>query len=126
MEAVLNDGLDLQGDMRVEFDIEGLSRMNTEARFRTAGESLKVATHNEARARLNLAPIEGGDAVYLQQQNFALSDLVKLRQMEFEAMERDSNDTPDTPDSSDDDMQQQAEEQTRALIDGLRKGLLNA
>lgn len=128
MEAVLNDGLELQGDMRVEFDIEGLSRMNTEARFRTAGESLKVATHNEARARLNLGPIEGGDAVYLQQQNFALRDLVKLRQMEFEAMERESNDTPDandTPDSND-DMQQQAEEQTRALIDGLRKGLLNA
>jgi HK97 family phage portal protein len=118
MEAVLNDGMELPSSLHVEFDVEGLGRMNTEARFRTAGESLKVASHNEARARLNLPPIDGGDSVYSQVQNYALSDLVKLRQLEFEKMAaEDASPTPvDTQTPT-------PEEQTRSLIEALRKGL---
>lgn len=124
MEGVMNDGMELPSAMHVEFDVEGLGRMNTEAKYRTAGESLKVASHNEARARLNLPPVEGGDSVYSQVQNYALSDLVKLRQMEFERMEAENQPAPEptpTPDP-----EPTPEEQTRALIEGLRKGLLRA
>ena len=32
---------------------------------------------DEARARMNLPPVEGGDAVYLQQQNYSLAALAK-------------------------------------------------
>ena len=116
MEAVLNDGLELPATLHAEFDPEGLGRMNTESRFRTAGESLKVATHNEARKRLNLAPIEGGDSVYSQVQNYSLSDLVKLRQMEFEQMAAKPEEQP----------QPTPEDETKAFIERMRKGLLNA
>jgi HK97 family phage portal protein len=117
MEDVMNAGLDLPSTLHVELDIEGLGRMNTEARFRTAGESLKIASPNEARARLNLPPVYGGDSVYVQVQNYSLSDLVRLRQMEFARMENPQPaaqpEPPPTP----------TEDQTRAFIDRLKKGL---
>jgi hypothetical protein len=122
MEGVLNDGLELPGSLQIEFDVEGLGRMDTEARFRTAGESLKVVSHNEARARLNMPPIEGGDSVLSQVQYYALSDLVKLRAMEFEKMAQEAAEptvNPVTPEPT-------AEDQTRSLIEGLRKGLSRA
>jgi len=128
MEGVLNDGLELPGSFQIEFDIEGLTRMDQEARFRSAGESLKVVSHNEARARLNMPPIEGGDSVLSQIQYYALSDMVKLRAMEFAKMEQETAEpapepsapiTPVAPEPT-------AEDQTRALIEGLRKGLSRA
>jgi HK97 family phage portal protein len=122
MEGVLNDGLELPSALQIEFDVEGLGRMDTEARFRTAGESLKVVSHNEARARLNMPPIDGGDSVLSQVQYYALSDLVKLRAMEFEKMAQEAADptpAPVTPEPT-------AEDQARSLIEGLKKGLKHA
>lgn len=125
MEAVFNDGLELTSTLHVEFDVEGLGRMNTEARFRTAGESLKVASHNEARARLNLPPIAGGDSIYSQVQNYSLSDLERLRSLEFEAMQREAT-QPDPTIQEPEPKEPTAEDQTRALIEALRKGLFSA
>jgi hypothetical protein len=102
--------------MRVQFDLDGLARMDTESRFKTASESLKVASINEARKKLNMPPVTGGESVYTQQQYYALSDLVKLRQMEFETMgNANAESSTDEP-----------EDETRAMIDRIRKGILNA
>lgn len=110
-EAVLDDGLEIADSEFTEFDIEGLSRMDTESRLKAAAESLKVASINEARQKLNMPPVIGGESVYTQQQYYALEDLVRLRQNEFAAME---NPTPEpTPD-----------DQTRAMLERIKKGLL--
>ncbi|MDH4651202.1 portal protein, partial [Escherichia coli] len=44
---------------------------------KTLGESVKntLLTPNEARKRENLPPLAGGDALYLQQQNYSLDAL---------------------------------------------------
>jgi HK97 family phage portal protein len=119
MESVLDDGLGLPQGTYMQFDLEGLTRMDTESRFKTAGESLKVASINEARKRLNMAPVEGGESVYTQQQYYALSDLVKLRQMEFEQMANPPVEPEPIIEVEDDD----TEEVTRALISRIQKGL---
>ncbi|HBA7796515.1 TPA: phage portal protein, partial [Escherichia coli] len=48
-----------------------------ERRIKTLGEGVKntILTPNEARRRENLPPLPGGDALYLQQQNYSLEAL---------------------------------------------------
>ena len=78
METALDDGLGLDGvTMGVELDVDNLWRMDS----KTLVESLKLGvdgaiyTPNEARARVNLKPLPGGDSVYMQQQNWSLKQL---------------------------------------------------
>jgi phage portal protein BeeE len=114
MESVLDDGLGLPQGTHMQFDLEGLTRMDTESRFKTASESLKVASINEARKKLNMPPIDGGDSVYLQVQNYSVEDLVKLRQMEFASMENQQAPIDDP----------ENELEAKNLIDRMRKGIL--
>lgn len=127
LEAVLNDGLELPLSHEVQFDVDGLIRMNTEARYRTAGESLKVASINEARAKLNLPPVTGGESVYTQQQYYALSDLVELRTLEFEQMRAAQNQKSGSQGSESEPLEKVeevgAEEVNKAVLYDFRKSL---
>lgn len=78
MEACLDDGLGLDGVTNgVELDLEGLMRMDT----KTQMEALKIGVDagiiapNEGRKQVNLPPLEGGDTVYMQQQDFPLDQV---------------------------------------------------
>jgi HK97 family phage portal protein len=108
-EAVLNDGLELPSTYHVEFDLSGLSRMNTESQYKAISEGIRGGwlARNEGRARVNLPPKSGGDDLMAQQQDYTLPDLAALRLREGKEPEPDD-----------------AENITRALIEGLRKGLL--
>lgn len=77
IEALLKDTFDLGAKKRVELDIGALLRMDSERRMKSLGEGVKntILTPNEARKRENLPPVAGGDALYLQQQNFSLEAL---------------------------------------------------
>ncbi|WP_319077421.1 phage portal protein [Enterobacter cloacae] len=77
IEALLKDTFDLDAKKRVELDIGALLRMDSERRMKSLGEGVKntILTPNEARKRENLPPVAGGDALYLQQQNFSLEAL---------------------------------------------------
>jgi HK97 family phage portal protein len=82
IEGLLDKGLGLTEmtgrRIGTEFETDDLLRMDTATKVRTLVEGLKgVYTPNEARARLDLPPIAGGDAAYLQQQNFSLPALAK-------------------------------------------------
>jgi HK97 family phage portal protein len=80
-ESCLDDGLGLgeQYDLGVEFDIDNLLRMDTasqaDAMTKLVGGS--ILTPNEGRKRFNQKPLEGGDTVYMQQQNYSLEALAK-------------------------------------------------
>lgn len=80
-ELCLGEGLGLPSvaghDYVVQLDIDGLLRMDQASMFTMLGDGVKnsVLTPNEARARVNLGPIKGGDTVYMQQQNYSLSAL---------------------------------------------------
>jgi phage portal protein BeeE len=131
-ETCLDDGLGIGRGVKkdgvtygVEFDLAGLLRMDTATQVKTLADAVKGALlkPNEARAELNREPTEGGDEVYLQQQNYSLPALAK----------RDAQDDPfgtaapaaapaappePEPAAANDD-----EERAAAFLDGLRKGL---
>jgi hypothetical protein len=84
-----------------------------------AGVEKKILTLNNARLQLNLEPLEGGDTVYMQQQDYPL-DVIKDNVLPV------INQTPETsadPVETDED---EAQMQARELLDSIRKGLLNA
>lgn len=77
-EQCMTDGLALPDSRSVELDIDSLWRMDSESKFRMLSEAIKgVMAPNEARRRVNLKPVEGGESVYMQQQNYSLEALAK-------------------------------------------------
>lgn len=78
-EACMDDGLSLPDRYGVELDVDGLLRMDPTALMETLSAGVKggIMAPDEARRRINLAPVEGGDTPYLQQQNFSLAALAK-------------------------------------------------
>lgn len=93
IEALLKETFELGQNKRVELDIGALLRMDSERRMKALGEGVKntILTPNEARKSENLPPVEGGDALYLQQQNFSLPALAR----------RDASDNPFGKNTSD-------------------------
>ncbi|WP_193144418.1 phage portal protein [Enterobacter cloacae] len=79
IEALLKETFDLGTNKRVELDIGALLRMDSERRMKALGDGVKntILTPNEARKSENLPPIEGGDSLFLQQQNYSLAALAK-------------------------------------------------
>lgn len=77
-EQCMTDGLALPESHSVELDIDSLWRMDSESKYRMLSEAIKgVMAPNEARRRVNLKPVDGGDSVYMQQQNYSLEALAK-------------------------------------------------
>lgn len=79
VELLLDEGLALPAHYGTELDLEGLLRMDplSVADANEKGVRAGIVAPNEARLKLNLPPVEGGETPYLQQQNFALSALAK-------------------------------------------------
>lgn len=86
IEACLDEALGIGWGVKtggavygVEFDLDGLLRMDTATQVKTLAEGVQGALYkpDEARKKLNLPPVDGGNAVYLQQQNFSLAALAK-------------------------------------------------
>lgn len=88
IELLLDEGLEFgrsseTSKFGTEFDIEGgLLRMDSSTRVKAAGEAIKAGMSiNEARKRYHdLGPTEGGETVYLQEQNWPLR-LLNARQL---------------------------------------------
>jgi len=74
MELLLDDGLRITRPMGVELDLEPLLRMDEGKRAEVATKLVGggVETPNEGRARFNRPALEGGDTVYMQQQDIPL------------------------------------------------------
>lgn len=83
IELLLDEGLDVlkvpAKTYGVELDLDGLLRMDQLTLTQALGEARKngIMAPNEARLRLNLKPVRGGDTPYLQQQDFSLAALDK-------------------------------------------------
>ncbi len=87
LELCLDEGLELDNvpdrELGVELDVDALLRMDTltatEVEAKAIGAGFKAP--NESRKRFDLPPVPGGDACYLQQQNYSLAALDKRDQM---------------------------------------------
>ena len=60
-----------------EFDIDNLLRMDSVSLMDMLDKGRNTFTPNEARRYVNLPPVDGGDSVYRQQQDFSLEALAK-------------------------------------------------
>jgi HK97 family phage portal protein len=71
IELGVDEGLSLPDKYGVEFDLDGLIRMDTASQIEsiTKGIAGGLYTPNEARKKVNLKPLKGGDTVYLQDQD---------------------------------------------------------
>jgi hypothetical protein len=83
MENLLDEALGLPADWGIWLDTEPLFRMDEGKKADVATKLVGggVETPNEGRLRFNLPPLEGGDTVYMQQQDFPL-DQVRLNRIE--------------------------------------------
>jgi len=83
MEESLDDGLGLLGSPKdgrtlgVELDLTGLLRMDAKTQIEALAAAVggSVMKTNEARKVMNLPPVDGGDTIYMQQQNYSLEAL---------------------------------------------------
>lgn len=83
-EACMDEGLGLETPvdgrmMGVELDLDGLLRMDMASQITTLKEAVSgsVYTVNEARKKVDLEPVDGGDSIWMQQQNYSLEALQK-------------------------------------------------
>lgn len=129
VELCLDEGLGLTGvegkTIGTEFDLDDLLRMDQATQMKTWADGVKggLVKPDEGRKKMNLPPVEGGDAVYLQQQNYSLAALAK----------RDAQDDPfgtstpppaSEPPANDDD--EPDPEREAAFVAGFRKHLTEA
>lgn len=79
IELCLDEGLELPRNTETRFDLDGLLRMDSKTLVETLGNGISKAIYspNEARRKLNLKPVTGGDSPMIQQQNFSLEALSK-------------------------------------------------
>ncbi len=83
IEECLDEGLgllDKKDGVRLgtEFDLDDLLRMDSASQVKALVEGLKgLYAPNEARRKMNLGPVTGGEQVYLQQQNYSVEALAK-------------------------------------------------
>lgn len=123
MEACLDDGLGLDGVTRgVDLDLDGLMRMDSKTQMETieAGIRAKVFKINDGRRKVNLAPIEGGDTVYMQQQDYPISEIHKNKIESGASAPAPAFQVGDQPEQ---DAQLSPEDQARAMTAQLVKAL---
>lgn len=79
LELCLDEGLALPAEYYTELDLDGLLRMDTAARYDALGKMVGsgIMKIDEGRAKENMKAVPGGNACYLQQQNFSTEALAK-------------------------------------------------
>ena len=77
IELCLDEGLATGETLGTEFDVENLLRMDSVTQMQVLKEGAGILKIDEMRAKLDKKPTEGGNVVYLQQQNYSLAALAK-------------------------------------------------
>jgi len=79
IEACLVRGLEMKPGAKVEFDIDGLLRMDTVSQVTALRDAVgaSIMAPNEARAKMDLPPVSGGEAPLSQRQYYSLEALAK-------------------------------------------------
>ena len=74
----IGDGVSFQGaTYATQFDVDNLLRMDAVSQMEVLDKAKNLMKPNEARKKLDLPPVPGGDSVYRQQQDFSLEALAK-------------------------------------------------
>lgn len=124
-ELCLEEGLEVKSGYTIEFNLEGLLRMDSATQMEVLSKGTKsgLIKPNEGRKRLRLPRVNGGDTVYMQQQDFSIEALAK-RDARADPFGKAESPTPAPPpaepevDAADDDENDAAADQ-KAIIDAL-------
>lgn len=113
IELCLDEGLNLQSNVGLEFDTEVLLRMDSQTQATVMKEQIAsgILSPNEARKKINMPPVPGGEFPLIQQQNYSLPALAKrdTKDNPFEtssAAPSAQTDTPPPDDAATDDQPQ--------------------
>lgn len=79
IENLLNQHLQLEDGVEVEFCLDALLRMDAGSQMDYLDKGVKgaIMSPNEARAKIGLAAVPGGESPMIQQQNFSLAAIAK-------------------------------------------------
>lgn len=125
-EPLLDDGLNLTAlGYCAKFNLENLLRMDQAALIKMLAEGVKgtIYTPNEARSKLNRPAKAGGDALYLQQQNYSLEALAKRDAQENPFSAAPEPKPPAEPAEDDDEEETEETPDVEALLDEIFKGV---
>lgn len=117
IELCLDEGLGTGEALGTEFDVDNLLRMDSVTAFEVADKAKGVLTLDERRRRVDHAPIEGGNTVYLQHQDHSLAAIAARDALLIEEAEAGPVQVPNAPANDN-----SAEQAARALL-ALSKGL---
>lgn len=128
-ETCLDQGLEMGSTVGVEFDLEGLLRMDTVSQIQTLKDATAAGllAPNEARAKLGYAPVKGGDSPMVQQQWFSLAALAERdKEKPFAKPEPapPAAEAAPPPKEEEDDNAEGDEEQRAARVARLKRALL--
>lgn len=117
-ELCMDEGLEMKEGIGTEFDLDGLLRMDSVTQMNVLKEAIGAAvmSPNEARRKVDLKPVNGGDSPYLQQQNYSLEALAR----------RDAKDDPfgqEAPAQTEPPANDNTETQAAAALVEILKGL---
>lgn len=115
IEVCLDEGLATGEKLGTEFDLDNLLRMDGVTQMDVLEKSKGKLTVNEQRAKLDKKPVEGGNTVYLQEQDHSLEWLSRRDAQPLEAP------TAPPPAENDNEAELQA---ARALL-AMTRGLAN-
>ena len=103
IETLLNQHLDLEDGVEVEFCLDALLRMDAGSQMDYLDKGVKgaIIAPNEARARIGLAPVPGGESPMIQQQNYSLAAIAK-RDGSADPFAKAPTPTDDQPQGDDD------------------------
>jgi HK97 family phage portal protein len=125
MEACLDEGLGMDGvTIGTEFDVDNLLRMDSLGQMEVIEKSKNVLTLDERRQRLSAPKIDGGDTVYLQQQDHSIQAIAARDAM---LIDQANNPLPLLPKpANDQDPEEEAAAAAQRAAHLLRKELLPA
>lgn len=127
IEQLLTAGLFLPSEWRVNFDEDGLVRMDRKKRMEASQIGVRggFLSPNEARRLESLEPVEGGETPYMQHQDYPLAALAdrEVPPVTGAAPAPAASPEPEEPEEPEDDEDEGDEEEARALLALISKGL---
>lgn len=126
-EACMDEGLGLETktggrQMGVELDLDGLLRMDTATQIDVLQKAVSgsITTINEARRRLNYGKVEGGDSIWMQQQDTSLAALAE-RDRNGIGLDGQPLGAPVTPDDPEEEPEEQEDGTAERFLMALTK-----
>lgn len=130
MTESIDLGLDIPDNEAIELDQYELLRGDTTSRYNAYDKGIKGSflTINEARVKEDLEPKEGGDTIWMQQQNYSLEALQERDRTNPLGLPAPSSTTePDPaaiePEQPSNDDSQDDSEDVRSLLEFLKKSM---